>query len=206
MNKISQALSVCFPQAELLITGVRPHRWDDDSLHAALRLRVKLSRQQYEFLRSIGYPLPGRTTLQRYLSAFILQPDDATTQLQLLAKMAEGMTDLERQCVIMYDEMDISQVVAYDQQLDQVLGPFRHIQVFMVAGVFSGWKLPVLYQFDTAATSTTLINLIKGVEAVGLQVVATVSDMGGSNVGVWSALGIKHNQRTWFVNPASPDR
>ncbi|KAF0289813.1 hypothetical protein FJT64_011957 [Amphibalanus amphitrite] len=51
-------------EAELLTTGVRPPRWDDDSLHAALRIRVKLSQQQYEFLSSIGYSLPGRTTLQ----------------------------------------------------------------------------------------------------------------------------------------------
>ena len=195
-----------FSQGEQLITGTRPCPWTEDSLHEALRHRVNLSRRQYEWLRSNGYPLPALSTLQRYLATFILHPDSSAAQLALLTKVMQNLSRQERQCVLMYDEMDIRRVASYDQQLDQVLGPHRHLQQFLVAGIFSKWQMPVLFQFDTAVTVARLFELIQGIEAAGAEVVATVSDMGGSNLGVWKALGVSHDGRSWFLNPADPSR
>lgn len=195
-----------FLQAEHLITGTRPRPWSDDSLHEALRHRVHLSRQQYDWLRGNGYPLPALPTLQRYLAGFVLTPGNSAIQLELLAKMTAGMSAMERQCVLMYDEMDLMRVATYDQQLDQVLGPHRHLQQYLVAGIFAKWSLPVLFEFDTAASTDTIFSLIRGIEAAGANVVSTVSDMGGANLGVWRDLGVSHDTRTWFVNPADPQR
>ncbi|KAF0299913.1 Transposable element P transposase [Amphibalanus amphitrite] len=146
------------------------------------------------------------TEQQRYLATFVLQPDSSATQLELLAKMVQNLTRQERQCVVMYDEMDIRKVACYDQQLDQVLGPHRRLQQFLVAGIFSKWQVPVLFQFDSAVTVATLLSLIQGIEAAGAEVVATVSDMGGSNLGVWKALGVSHDGRSWFLNPGDSNR
>ncbi|KAF0314684.1 Transposable element P transposase [Amphibalanus amphitrite] len=142
----------------------------------------------------------------RYLATFVLQPDSSATQLELLAKMVQNMTRQERQCVVMYNEMDIRKVACYDQQLDQVLGPHRRLQQFLVAGISSKWQVPVLFQFDSAVTGATLLSLIQDIEAVGAEVVATVSDMGGSNLGVWKDLGVSHDGRSWFLNPGDSIR
>ena len=123
-------------QAAQLITGTRPCPWSDDSLHEALRHRVNLSRRQYEWLRSNGYPLPGLPTLQRYLATFVLRPDDSAIQLQLLRKMMTGLSELQRTCVVMYDEMDIRRVATYDQQLDQVINTFCSLKICVALRTF----------------------------------------------------------------------
>ena len=94
--------------------------------------------------------------------------------------------------------------VMYVSFSPQVLGPYRHLQQFLVAGIFCQWQVPVLFQFDTAASAATLCALIEGIESAGARVVATVSDMGGPNLGVWTALGVSHERgdNTWFYNPA----
>ena len=58
-----------------------------------------------------------------------------------------------------------------------MLGPHKKVQQFLVAGIFSNWQVPVLFDFDANVTLSTLFSLICGVEAAGARVVATVSDM-----------------------------
>ena len=104
------------------------------------------------------------------------------------------------------DEMDIMGLVTYDQQMDQMLGPYKHLQVFLVSGIFCSWKLPVMYAFNQPVTKDLLLDLIAGVEKAGGRVVAAVSDMGSGNLRLWRDLGIGHNTKTYVVNPADPTR
>ena len=67
----------------------------------------------------------------------------------------------------MFDEMDIMGMASYDIQLDQVLGPFKHLQVFMACGIFKSWKLPVYYAFNQPATKEILFEVIEAVEQAG---------------------------------------
>lgn len=89
--------------------------------------------------------------------------------------------------------------VSYDQQLDQALGPFKHLQVIMAGGVFSAGKLPVYFDYNVPVTKELLFGLISRLEPAGAGVVASVSDMGGSNVGLWRQLGIGHEGESSFV-------
>ena len=173
---------------------------------SALDHRTHMSRRQYEWMRQRGYPLPGITTLQTWLANFVVRPLSCDLQMRLLKKMMAPLSPKERTCVLMYDEMDMMRLATYDAQLDQVLGPHKHLQVFMAGGIFTGWKLPVMYGFDQPVTKELLLDLILAMEGAGARVVATVSDMGGANLGVWRQLGVAHDGETAFENPADPSR
>ena len=87
-----------------------------------------------------------------------------------------------------------------------MLGPHNKVQQYLVAGIFSNWQVPVRFDFHANVDINTLFGLICGVEAAGARLVATVSDMGGGSQGVWKELGVSHDGRTWFPNPADPSR
>ncbi|KAF0310171.1 Transposable element P transposase [Amphibalanus amphitrite] len=116
------------------------------------------------------------------------------------------MPERDRHCTVMMDEMDIMGLVTYDQQMDQMLGPFKHLQVFLVCGIFSSWKLPVMFAFNQPVTKELFLDLIGGVEKAGGRVVAAVNDMGSGNLGLWRALGVGHDTRPYILNPADPTR
>lgn len=193
-------------QANYLITGIRPCPWDEETVLSALEHRIRLSRSQYDWLRQRGYPLPGLTTLQTWLSSFVVRPGSCDLQMHLLEKILATLPQRDRSCVVMYDEMDIMGVATYDTQLDQRLGPHKKLQQFMAGGIFNGWKLPVMFEFDRRVTKPMLLGLILAMERVGARVVAVVGDMGGTNQGLWTELGVSFDGDTFFVNPMDPSR
>ena len=172
----------------------------------ALDLRLHSSRRTYEWIRRSGLPMPSLSTLQRWLSSVQLRPEDSGQQMLLLRKLLAPISERDRQCFVMFDEMDLMGRASYDPQLDQVLGPYKHLQVLMAAGIFKKWRLPVLFAFNQAVTVQMLRSLVAGLEQAGARVVATVNDMGGSNQGLWKELGIRHRGETSFANPADEKR
>ena len=94
----------------------------------------------------------------------------------------------------------------YDATSDQIIGPVNYLQQVMVRSIVGSWKMPLFFAFDTAVKKDLLDRLVVEVEAAGAQVVAVVSDLGGSNRGLWRGLGIRHDGTTHFVNPADSRR
>ena len=150
-------------------------------------------------------PLPGLSTLQSWLSNFRLQPGVCEQQTELLKKMMGPLTDMERQCTLMFDEMDISRLAAYDHARDQVFGPHGHLQVIMLSGLFTTWRLPVLFDFDRPVDQDLLFSTIASVEGAGARVAAVVCDQGPCNRGLWKQLGVTQ-ESTCFSNPADSGR
>lgn len=95
--------------------------------------------------------------------------------------------------MLSFDEVKISESVAYDSRSDQVLGPHRQAQVAMIRGLLYNYKQPIFVDFDKAMKKETLFDLIQQLDKIGYHVVAIVSDMATSNVGLWRSLGIKGN-------------
>ena len=106
----------------------------------------------------------------------------------------------------MMDEMDIMGIATYDKQLDQVLGPFKHLQLLLLGGIFKTWKFPVYYDFNQPVTKETLFSIVKDVEAAGGQVLCTVNDMGPGNIKLWNSLGVAHDKEAFFPKPADTSR
>lgn len=75
-------------------------------------------------------------------------------------------------------------------------------QVKFFLGLVASWKQPVYYNYDTQMTKQILTNIIGNLYEIGYNVVAIVSDMGPSNVGLWRDLCISMD-RTHFEHPVT---
>jgi len=70
----------------------------------------------------------------------------------------------------------------------------------VLIGLIASWKQPVYYNYDTPMTKDILYTIISSLHSVGYHVIAIVSDMGPSNVGLWHNLGISM-EKTSFEHP-----
>lgn len=134
--------------------------------------------------------------------------------------------------VISFDETYISNKICFDKKTEQVLGPFKTVQtviargtftiytmhytkdniiyyipktylfLFLFLGLFCEWKQPIFYEYDTSMTKQLLFDIIYKLHNCGFDVVAIVSDMGPSNMGLWKSLEISI-LNTSFKHPAT---
>ncbi|KFM72922.1 Transposable element P transposase, partial [Stegodyphus mimosarum] len=98
-----------------------------------------------------------------------------------------------------FDEMHIASKLCYDSKLDQILGPFQKVQFFLIRGPISQWKQPIFFDFNTPMKQELLFSLIRHIQSSGVEVKATVSDLGGSST-LWKELQISINSSE-FPNP-----
>lgn len=158
------------------------------------------------------FTLPSAATLRELLHKIPCDTGINSSVQSHLKKTAEGMKDLEKVCIIMWDEMSLTPHIQYDQSKDKLVG-FEdygdrrtyhfadHVLVFMVKGVKSGWKIPLSYYFCKDQTKhEQLMKCIKdnvrAVKDAGLILVATVCDQGSSNMTALRKLRKQHSMRT----------
>ena len=186
-------------------------RWSERDVGTALGLRC-LSRRAYEYVKdSMKIPLPSLTTLSEWTHHFQMTPGVMESAMCVLEATVTGLDDMGRLCVVAFDEISLDPRVCYDQRRDEIMETSK-MQLVMVRGLTSPWKQPVWFDFDQPMTPDKLCEVISRVEAVGLRVVAAVSDMAPTNERLWTELGITKAfsatspHRTWFVNPVDPAR
>ena len=69
-------------------------------------------------------------------------------------------SEVERVCMLGFDEMAISQNISYCPSQDQIFGPHKKVQVLSVRGILSSWKYPIFYNFDTKISKELLHSVI----------------------------------------------
>ena len=97
----------------MILDGLRPCPWDEETIVKALSLRSRLSRRQYQFLRETGQPLPSLTTLNTRLQQFSVQQGSADTAAAVLQRHLRDRPVGERLCVLMFDEMKVSTQIMF---------------------------------------------------------------------------------------------
>lgn len=83
-------------------------KWSNTEILRGLKLRFGLGKNGYIFLSSCGYPTPSYSTLNKRISAVTVSFGLLTSVLDLLVKKVESMKEIERDCSLMIDEMEIS--------------------------------------------------------------------------------------------------
>ena len=190
-------------QVTRAVSGRRVN-WTSNDISRALGLRCR-SRGAYVYAKTVlRLPLPSETTLARWTRAFRVTPGVMEAAVTVLEPAVREMNDLQRLCVISFDEMSLDGSLCYDAAADQILEGSK-LQLLMVRGLCDSWKQPLFYELDSPMKKETLDSIIVLLESMGLRVVAAVSDMGFENESLWTKAGITNDQ-TWFTNPADVNR
>jgi len=150
-------------------------------------------------------PLPGISTLKRWVSGFSCKPGMSQFAVDMLKATSVRLAPWDRVCVFSFDEMSVDQRLCYDVKEDQVLGPYSNVQVFIVRGLMSSWKQPIYFDFNVTFDAALLKDVICQIEYVGYQVVACVCDMAGGNRGLLTSLGVCETSPS-FKNPYDESR
>ncbi|KAI4463136.1 thap domain-containing protein 9 [Holotrichia oblita] len=179
------------------------HRFSTKDKLFALAL-YKQTGRGYKFLSNI-FDLPSKSTLTRLLQSIPVKPGLNTAILNVLNKKARYFKNpLEKYCILIFDEMSISPHLDFDQKEESIVGfesngcqtsrlIANHVQVFMLQGIYRKWKQPVYYNFIKGASKSALIaktikEIIRAVENIGLQIIATVCDQATNNVAAINSL------------------
>ncbi|KAH7959882.1 hypothetical protein HPB49_014652 [Dermacentor silvarum] len=122
-------------------------------------------------LRSLSYPIPSNRTLIRRLQNIRFLPGILHEVLNVLKHKVEAMEDIEKDCVLFMDEMEISQGFDHDRSLDCLFGGTtlpeatadvaNHALVFMVGGLNTRWK-QVQSQGDGDGTTSSGVDRTAG--------------------------------------------
>lgn len=91
--------------------------------------------------------------------------------------------------------------VEIDKRKQQKIGPHKSCQVVLCRGIVGHWKQPVYYKFNSPMTADIITQIISRLHSVGFCVTGIVSDMGSSNVKLWSELNIGYNKNCFLIHP-----
>ena len=132
----------------------------------------------------------------------------------VLKDHVETMSDKDRMCCLMFDEMSVREHLHFNQKTDctegfQDLGRHgktsniaNHALVFTLRGLRKRWKQPVAYYLTRGSTKgDMLVDFLKEVlgacHSAGLVVVATVCDMVANSVKALQKL-LRFSEKTPF--------
>lgn len=178
--------------------------WSSEDIASAISLRC-VSPKAYRYLRNVmELPLPALSTLRRWASSISVDEGILTSVLQCMQAKSKGMQIKEKLVSLTFDEIYLSNRIAIDRKMQQVVGPHKTCQCVMVRSLFSNWKQPVCYYYDQSMTKSILYDIIARLHAVDYIVVAVTSDMGPDNMALWHELkiGVPPN-KSFFEHPSN---
>lgn len=156
----------------------------------------KQSAKTYRILSKL-FTLPGRRTLSNLLSKVPVGTGIDNILMKVLKKNVSKLSDRQKHCFIMFDEISLQASLNYDNKAGFIAGfedngtsrtqKFAdHALVFMIRGVVKKYKQPISYTFCKSTTNShdlasQLKNVVRAVHSTGLRVVGTVCDQGATN-------------------------
>lgn len=190
--------------------------WSQKEKQFALSLFYK-SPSAYKFLRnSKKIILPGLTTIKRWIGGSKCGPGFNTAIFKQLKTKADSMTEQEKYCTLVFDELKIKNFLEYSKYLDLVegyedLGPkgrtnklAGQAMVFVIRGLYSSWKMPISYFLPATSVkhlvlSELLVEAVTRLFNCGFIVKALVCDQGANNVAAYKDLKITKDEPYFLV-------
>lgn len=192
---------------KMQINHIKKRRWTDDEKQFALFLYYK-SPSAFKHLRdNKHFDLPRTSLIRSWVNDLELAPGIKFSIIPKLAIKIETMDKTERQCILMWDEISIKQLLEFNSKADLVEGfqdlgelgrkdEFANFAlVFMLRGVTHAWKQPIAYVLSHGNVRHTdltqlILQVLDSLQSIGLEVRYMVCDMGSSNCAVASSFGV----------------
>lgn len=171
----------------------------------------------YNFLReNLKIRLPAKSSLCRWAPIKHLKPGINQSILKGLKQKVHEMESQAKHVVIIFDEVKIRPDLEYDRHGDIIDGFSQinkerfsnianYLTVFMIRGIFQQFKYMVAYHASNTTMNGNqlteiLLDTIKILSEVGLNVVAMVCDQGSNNRKAFNLLNISINQPYFLYN------
>ncbi|XP_077490812.1 uncharacterized protein LOC144101512 [Amblyomma americanum] len=133
------------------------HTWSAETVKQGLQIKFACGTTGYETLRKLGYPLPSSRTLARRIQGLRFLPGILQEVFDVMKCKTDTMENVEKDCVLFLDEMEIATAFELDRGEDVLLGsitlpskpeePANHALVFMLGGINQRWKQVIGYEF-----------------------------------------------------------
>ena len=182
-------------------------RYSDDSKRLALELYSQ-GPKAYRFLSRL-FSLPCKSTLSLWLQSMQVTPGFTDCDLfKAIECKVKGLSDRDRICALLIDEMAVKSSLHYDTLNDTVVGYedcgpclqrkkeiVTNALVFMVRGLALNWKQPVGFVLTHNACRGDLLKkllfeCLDKMNDVGLDVKVVISDQGTNFQNVTLSLGV----------------
>lgn len=206
IGKLNSPILKSFISASIRNNNRKPQgkRWTKLNKTIAIAI-YKKSPKAYRYLKNL-LPMPSVRTLQTILQNIQMDPGVYPAVISYLKKEGEKMSENNKLCVVMFDEIALKKRLIYNVTSDKVEGYVDfgkeegrtgevadHALVFMLQGIHKKFKQPIAHYFVKGTISTQKLaviikNVIKTVRDAGYTVVATVCDQGPTNVGAINLL------------------
>lgn len=168
-------------------------RWTEQDKTFALSM-YKRSPRLYKYLTNY-FLLPSSRTLKHILSKIPFDTGMNSLLLEQLKIKTAEMEELDRYCIVAFDEIFLNSGYHYEAHKEQISGyedlgelgrtskEANHALVFMIRGLRRSWKQVIAYYFTADTISCSNLKLIikiviSQLQGIGLKVKGTVCDQG----------------------------
>lgn len=191
---------------KMQLRHLRRSAWTEEEKNFALSIYYK-SPSAYRFLRDRGFKIPCVTLIRKWVSIYNVTPGFSTDVIAKLTKKVASMSDDEKQCVLLFDEMSIRKALEYEPKHDLIegfedLGPLgrtnnvaSHALLFMLRGLKYHWKCPFSYVVAKNGVKSSSLALlldlcVEKVFETGLSIRVIVCDQGSTNASAIRLMGV----------------
>ncbi len=204
-------LSPFFSEAQILAflrkkkSWTKIHGWTSADMSMAMSIHFLSPRTYRHLQRKRILPLPGVSTLKKYVQDFQIEEGFLANVAHFLSIKVKDWSQEERIVGICFDEVHLKKTIEYDSATDSVIGPHSTANLLMVKGLVKNFRMPVWFQFGYGLTPEVLLGIIDKLNNIGLKVVVVTCDMGPSNRGLAKGLKVTKEQ-PFFYHPNQPDQ
>ena len=186
-------------------------KWTNRDKAHALSL-YHASPKAYRLLQKRFF-LPSVNTLRRIMRRIEIYPGFPVKILQAFETKVMNMSEAEKQCVLIFDEMSLKQNLTYNVEKDYIEGlqdfgsdtilitetegkkPTNHALVFMARGLVMPWKQPFGYVVTHSTVKADhlkqlVTKALTHLKSIGLCVKAITCDQGSNNTSMMKSLGV----------------
>lgn len=157
---------------QLKNSGRRPKGRRYTSEQKSLCLAIyKQSPKNYRYMRKL-FILPDKKTIGRHSARLMFDTGINSNLFELIKAKARKLPDVEKYCIVSWDEMAIKANLQYNSGKDQIdgfvdMGFVRrpvfatHSLTFMVQGIFNTYKQPITYYYTHGLKYFELAELVR---------------------------------------------
>lgn len=199
------ALKQRFSQTQIdrIINPKSKTRWSQSDIRKAITM-LSVSEMGYLVAkRLLGLPMAARSGVKSLLSKIDFDEGVLGGVLDLMKLAGEGMTLLQRQVVLSFDEVQLAYKLVYNDKKDQVEGPHKLMQAACITGLFSNYTNPVYYKNSQPMTKKILLDIIAALHGVGFHVRVVVCDLGLDNVNLMKKELKVDPDKPYFEHPSA---